>query len=323
MLDSVAVTAPARLHLGFLDMNGGLGRRFGSLGLAIDRPRTRLSIRRGARPAAEGQEAERALCHLAALARQFGLTQSYELIVHEAIPPHAGLGSGTQLALALATGVRHLEGLPRDDSSDALLLRRGARSGIGIGLFERGGLIVDGGRGPSTGAPPVVARMEFPPEWRVMIVLDPRMEGVHGAAEQTAFAALADSSAALAAEICRLVLIKALPALAEADIGSFGEAIGRIQEILGDHFAPAQGGARYASAAVARVMETLRCHGAQGTGQSSWGPTGFAFAANASEAQRLCDLTRETATALGLDMLICKGVNHGALIEGKTLATIK
>ncbi len=26
--------APARLHLGFLDLNGGLGRRFGSLGLA-------------------------------------------------------------------------------------------------------------------------------------------------------------------------------------------------------------------------------------------------------------------------------------------------
>src|SRR5262249_2594552 len=111
MFDSVAVTAPARLHLGFLDMNGGLGRRFGSLGLAIDRPKTRLSIRRAARPSAKGQEAQRALRHVSALARQFGLTQGYELIVHEAIPPHAGLGSGTQLALALAAAVRHLEGL--------------------------------------------------------------------------------------------------------------------------------------------------------------------------------------------------------------------
>ena len=29
---TVRVRAPARLHLGFLDMNGALGRRFGSIG---------------------------------------------------------------------------------------------------------------------------------------------------------------------------------------------------------------------------------------------------------------------------------------------------
>ena len=48
MFDNVTVTASARLHLGFLDMNGGLGRRFGSLGLAIDRPVTCLRLQRGA-----------------------------------------------------------------------------------------------------------------------------------------------------------------------------------------------------------------------------------------------------------------------------------
>jgi beta-RFAP synthase len=165
--------------------------------------------------------------------------------------------------------------------------------------------------------------MDFPPQWRVIVVLDPRTEGMHGRDEQAAFARLADFEAASAAEICRLVLIKALPALAEHDIGSFGDAIARLQEIAGDYFAPAQGGAPYASAAVARVMEDLRRHGARGTGQSSWGPTGFAFAPGAKEARRLCDLTQEKATAWGLDMAICKGVNRGALVEGKTLATIK
>jgi len=111
--------------------------------------------------------------------------------------------------------------------------------------------------------------------------------------------------------------------LAEADIASFGEAIARIQEIAGDYFAPAQGGAPYASTAVAHLMEELRHHGAQGAGQSSWGPTGFAFAASAMEAQRLYDLTRREAARLGLDMLICKGMNHGALIERKTFAAAR
>ena len=40
---SVTVTVPARLHFGFLDLNGGLGRRFGSIGLAISDLRTRIA----------------------------------------------------------------------------------------------------------------------------------------------------------------------------------------------------------------------------------------------------------------------------------------
>jgi beta-ribofuranosylaminobenzene 5'-phosphate synthase len=323
MFDSVTVTAAARLHLGFLDMNGGLGRRFGSLGLAIDHPATRLTLRRAATPSVEGVEADRASPYLALLVRHFGFAPAYSLTVHEAIPAHAGLGSGTQLALAVATALRRLEGLPKDHSRDALLLRRGARSGIGLGLFEQGGFIVDGGHGARTTTPPVIARMDFPPQWRVIIVLDQRTEGVHGGEEQAAFARLANFEAALAAEICRLVLIKALPALAEQDIGAFGDAIARLQEIAGDYFAPAQGGAPYASAAVARVMNELRRLGARGTGQSSWGPTGFAFAADAKEARRLCDLVQPAAAASGLDLAICKGVNHGALVEGESFATIK
>ena len=43
---AVRVIAPARLHLGFLDLNGSLGRLFGSIGLAIDRPRTELVLKR-------------------------------------------------------------------------------------------------------------------------------------------------------------------------------------------------------------------------------------------------------------------------------------
>ena len=323
MFDSVTVTAAARLHLGFLDMNGGLGRRYGSLGLAIDRPVTRLTLRRSSTLSAEGAEAERAANYLELLRRHFGLAQTYGLTIQETIPAHAGLGSGTQLALAVATALRRLEGLPADHSSDALLLRRGARSGIGLGLFERGGFIVDGGHGDRASTPPVIARLEFPPQWRVIIVLDPRTEGVHGGAEHAAFARLKNFEASSAAEICRLVLIKALPALAEQDIGAFGDAIARLQEIVGDYFAPAQGGAPYASAAVARVMDELRRHGAKGTGQSSWGPTGFAFAADAQEARRLCDLVRATAAGAGLDVEICNAVNHGALVEGETFATIR
>ncbi|TAL78081.1 MAG: GHMP kinase, partial [Beijerinckiaceae bacterium] len=54
MASSVRVETSARLHLGFLDLNGGAGRKFGSLGLALDGPVTELTIRRSDAPGVEG-----------------------------------------------------------------------------------------------------------------------------------------------------------------------------------------------------------------------------------------------------------------------------
>ena len=89
-----------------------------------------------------------------------------------AVPAHAGLGSGTQLALAVASGLRTLHRLPEDIHGDMAALQRGARSGIGIGAFGGGGLVVDGGRGAQTKVPPIVARSFFPEHWRVIVLLD-------------------------------------------------------------------------------------------------------------------------------------------------------
>src|SRR5215813_14262185 len=97
----VSVTAPARLHLGFVDLNGGLGRRFGSLGIALAAPSTRVVARRHDGLAADGPEADRVLAHLRRLAGRFDLGGSVRVTVEQAIPAHAGLGSGTQLALAV------------------------------------------------------------------------------------------------------------------------------------------------------------------------------------------------------------------------------
>ncbi len=323
MVACVTVVAPARLHLGFLDLNGGLGRRFGGLGLAIDSHATRLSLRRAETRRIVGPEAERASGHLDRLARHLGLGSSYALTLHDAIPAHAGLGSGTQLALAVAAALRRLEGLALDPAGDALLLQRGIRSGIGIGLFERGGFVIDGGRSDQTAIPPILARIPFPEDWRIILVRAPRVDGVHGPDEVAAFARLPPLDAPAAGEICRLVLVKALPGLAERDLDSFAGAIARIQEIVGEYFAPAQGGGRFSDKGVAAVMAELRARGARGAGQSSWGPTGFAFAADATEARRLCDSVQGNVAAAGLDAVICKGLNHGALVKEDSFAAVK
>jgi beta-ribofuranosylaminobenzene 5'-phosphate synthase len=311
---NVTVTVPARLHLGFLDLNGGLGRRFGGIGLAIGGLETSMTLGAAAQMRVTGPERERVRGHIATMQRVLGIDDTYDVKIREVVPAHAGLGSGTQVALAVAAAVRRFHGLPLDVRRDAIRLGRGARSGVGIGLFDHGGLVVDGGRGSATAAAPIVSQIPFPEHWRVLVVLDPRRQGVHGPDERDVFANLAPFSDAESARLCRLVLMKALPALAECDIAGFGSALKEKHARLGDYFAPDQGGSRFSSPDVGAALGLLENAGAFGIGQSSWGPTGFAFAPSSEEADRMLESTRRHPRCRHLDMRACAGLNRGATI---------
>jgi beta-ribofuranosylaminobenzene 5'-phosphate synthase len=313
MSNSVTIRVPARLHLGFLDLNGDVGRRFGSVGLPLSEPETVVTLSRAAETSVEGSEAARAEQHLSALCRHLGIRSRHRLVVEQAIPSHAGLGSGTQIALAVAAALRTLHGLPLDIAGDAVLLARGARSGIGIASFESGGVIVDAGKSSSGRPPPVVARLPFPDEWRVLLILDEAVEGLHGQDELQAFHALPQFPAAGAGEICRQVLMGLMPALVEHDLPVFGAAVTTIQTLIGTHFAPAQGGV-FTSRRVEALARRLVDAGAVGIGQSSWGPTGFAFAPSEDEARGMVDSVRD-ATGAGIEIRIVQGRNSGAKIS--------
>jgi len=309
---NVTVRAPARLHLGFLDLNGGLGRRFGSIGLAVNGPKTSITISAAPQMRVTGPERERVVSHVETMRRALGLAGAYDVRINEVVPAHAGLGSGTQLALAVAAALRCLHGLPLDVAGDAARLGRGARSGVGIGVFERGGLVVDGGRGTTRIAAPIVSRMAFPEPWRILLVLDPHRDGVHGLHEREIFNMLTPFSDTDAGHLCRLVLMRALPALVECDIAAFGSAIKEIQGCMGDYFAPLQGGSRFSSPDVAGALDMLEREGAIGIGQSSWGPTGFAFVPSAETAERLLSRARRDRRCRGLDLHAYSGLNRGA-----------
>ncbi len=311
---TLRVTAPARLHLGFLDLNGGLGRRFGSIGLAVEAPQTRLTLTRAPQSHAAGPESERVLKFIERYARAHK-GAGYAVTVEEAIPAHAGLGSGTQLALAVGAAIARLEGRPLTGADIAALGDRGARSGIGLAAFTGGGFLIDGGKGKHDLPPPLTLRTEFPKSWRVLLILDPERAGVSGEAELEAFAALPEFPETSAAHICHLILMQLVPGLMETDIDAFGTALTRIQEIVGSHFAAKQGGSAWTSPAVGRLAARMNALGATGVGQSSWGPTGFAFVDGAEAANRLYHSLVEDAKRDGLEILITQGRNAGARIE--------
>ena len=301
--------------MGFVDLHGGMGRRYGSLGLALEDPCTRVRLEPAPGIVAEGPDSVRAARYATVLAKRLDLPEGARIDVEEAIPPHAGLGSGTQLALAVGAGMAELFDREVRTIDVAAALDRGARSGIGIGLFDQGGFVVDGGSAGDGVPPPVVARQPFPCEWRLLLVFDRGRQGVHGEAEIEKFAALLPFPEADAAELCRLVLMGVLPGVVQTDIHAFGDAVGRIQARVGDHFAAVQGG-RFASPGVSRVLEWLGSHGIEAVGQSSWGPTGFAVCDGERMAYRL--MARAQARfgdQFGLDFAVTCARNSGAEVE--------
>ncbi|HVI29209.1 beta-ribofuranosylaminobenzene 5'-phosphate synthase family protein [Hansschlegelia sp.] len=317
-LRAVRVTAPGRLHIGFLDLSGSLGRRFGSLGMTLERPVTRVLMENAAALSTSGPDAARAEKALRCAAAEFGVDESVKITVEAALPAHSGLGSGTQLALAVGVGACALSGKAIDPRDVAYALSRGARSSIGLGAFQGGGILLDGGKpvaGPRRQPPPLLSRIPIPDAWRILLIFDQERVGLSGGDETQAMDGLPPFPEALADRLCRLTIMAALPAAAEGDAIGFGRAVGEIQRRLGDHFAQFQGG-RFTSPDVAEALRLIEAAGVPGVGQSSWGPTGFAVfgeAAAADDAAR--DLRRRFADRPNLVFDVVRGNNHGATVE--------
>ena len=311
----IRVTAPARLHFGFVDLHGGLGRRFGSLGLAIDGPKVQIRVSRAETTEVCGPGAERVSRVLSALHQRYGIGPGTRVEIEESIPEHSGLGSGTQISLATAAAVCELSGRTVPVPELARGLQRGARSGIGVGVFELGGFVVDGGRGSLDAPPPVISRLPFPEDWRLVLLLDATLTGLHGEREAAAFRDLPRFPERQAERLARGVLMKLLPALAEARLEEFGDALTDLQQTIGDHFAPAQGG-RFASHRVERSLQCLAGCGAAAYGQSSWGPTGFAIFGGQVAAEDAIEHLRTRQDGIdSLTIRIAHGCNRGAQLH--------
>ena len=104
------------------------------------------------------------------------------------------------------------------------------------------------------------------------------------------------------------------PAASSGFILAFGAALSEIQEIVGKHFAVRQGGSAWTSPAVGQLAAKMKAAGATGIGQSSWGPTGFAFVDSPQSADRLYHSIVGDAKANRLDIVIARGRNSPALI---------
>lgn len=322
MADVVTIETGARLHFGLLAVRPTTGRRYGGLGAMIDTPGVCLEVRRAAIDAVSAPRSTSRVLEFRDRCRAAWpeTRLSCELTLSREIPGHHGFGSGTQLGLAVAAGLRALAGLPAMSAVEvAPHLGRAARSAIGVHGFDLGGVLIDAGQRPQETVSPLAVRLEFPAAWRWVLVA-PRTvleqgtaAGLSGAAESQAFAMLPPMADIVTGRLCRLLLTEFVPALRQTDHPSAAAALWEYGQLVGDYFAAVQGGA-WSDPRVAALAAALARRGVSGMTQTSWGPTMAILCADEDQATDIMALIPTVAPEVEWGLTVTTGRNTGATV---------
>lgn len=223
------VSAGARLHFGFCNLSLSHERLYGALGLGLAEPRVVVDAEPDSEitVAVETPTTDSAtrndIREYATTATDLLGVDGAQITVHETLPRHAGLGSGTQLAAATLAAVAAAHGKDPRVRERAPALGRGGRSGVGVATFEAGGFVLDAGHPtarfttdrPADGewtVPPVAARHAVPDDWRFLLVRPDADPGRSGDAEDDAMrTAVERAEPGLADRIGGIVTRRVLP----------------------------------------------------------------------------------------------------------------
>lgn len=139
------IRTPSRVHVTLIDLNGEIGRIDGGVGFALEEPYVKIRAEKADEVVVVGESFNRERFeHVAKIFKEkFGKGMKIEVLSD--YKPHVGLGSGTQISLAVGKAYSELYGLNLSTREIARITKRGGTSGIGVAAFEFGGFIVDGG----------------------------------------------------------------------------------------------------------------------------------------------------------------------------------
>jgi beta-RFAP synthase len=323
---AVEVRTAGRLHLGMISFGNPAVPSFGGVGVMVEGLGVTVRVARADGFRATGPLAERAVAFARQCGRAWSLGDTGCVIDVLAAPrSHVGLGSGTQLALAVAAGVRTLlveGGQPVRERSftiqESLALAtaagRGRRSCVGIYGFGGGGLIAEGGRkedDPSERFSPLVARVMLPEAWRCIVIVRKNCEGLHGEPEKQAFARLPPVPAEISTELARIAASELVPAAEQGDFAGFSDAVHRYGRLAGRPF-EAESSSLSFHAGIGRLIAQLGDLGVRGAAQSSWGPAVMACCESNESAARLVDELSRGGLDADHDLAVTSFDRHGA-----------
>lgn len=237
----IKIKTPSRVHLTLIDLNGEIGRVDGGVGIAIEYPHIEIRGSESVENSLSGNivNVERFKSIMEKFERFTGHKASIEVLSD--YKGHVGMGSGTQISLAIGEVFNRLFNLNLSVREIAEITGRGGTSGIGVAAFEKGGFIVDGGHStkektgftPSSASkaspPPVISHQGFPP-WKIVVVT-PDLTGFSGADEVNLFEKHCPVPVEDVKKISHLILMKMIPSIMESNLDDFGDSLWKIQSL--------------------------------------------------------------------------------------------
>ena len=333
MVVELIIKTPSRLHLTLIDMNGAYGRIDGGVGITIENPQLVLEVESITKDDVEIVFSEsknlsnlkedyiKRILSAATKMKQFlGINHGFKFTVKKVFLSHSGLGSGTQLSLAVGRAVSNFHHQKLNTTKIAQIVGRGGTSGIGVRAFDHGGFIVDGGHNriqksdflPSSASsaypPPIIARYDFPEDWKIVLAIPEIDDRVSGLKEVNIFQDYCPIPLKEVEKLSHLILMKMMPSVVEEDLDSFGFSINQIQEI---GFKKVE--LKLQNPIIKQIMDNMRSAGAAGVGMSSFGPT--IYAVTDRNAKIIEKAARETMVDKGGKVIITKAQNSGAVID--------
>ncbi len=329
-----------RLHLGLMELKPGEPLRFAGLGLMLAEPSLSISFRRSSSQHEllsyiDDAEVAKRIAHVVELRRRAGKTVAdCKIELLSELPLHNGLGAGTQLACATASGLELMEQLSPaqfDQQADSWqsikefqseiqprflveLAGRGLRSAVGLHGFLHGGLILDNGYAPQESAGLGLrtidtSSVEMCAEWRVVLLWPSDATRISGPRETELIAELSKHHNPTRQSMHSLARRALDSANRGADFATFSTSIEQYMQLAAQLFAPYQGG-MYNGPQITEAVECARTVGLRGVGQSSWGSTVFGFASNHAFAHQCYERIKSAHPEWSV--LISKAVSHGA-----------
>jgi len=330
----IRITAPCRIHLSLIDENGYTGRVDGGIGLMLDKPNVVFEATNSAK---EFQiEAHRYYRESIEVINEkaskiFKIlninNKNFHFNLKRYYPSHVGLGSKTQLSLAIATAISKLKNFDMSTKELTKLVERGGTSGIGWRGFETGGFILDGGHefgkgkeketflpsSASNSANPALTifRYNIPENWRFVLVIPNVKKGAYGDEEVSIFQKYAPIPKDEVNEVSHQILMKLIPGILKNNLECFGEGLKRIQNI----------GFKKIEVSLQHevVKELLAFFGEQkikAYGMSSFGPSVIGIVESDAEAKKLRKSVEKFLNKkVGGRIYVCKPNNTGARIE--------
>lgn len=326
------IETPSRLHLTLIDLNGSIGRIDGGVGLTIQEPNLILK----AETAEDGIEIEFEETDLnerlmeeykekieksaKKITEYKDISTGFKFTLKKTYPAHSGLGSGTQISLAVGKIILKLHNHDMDAVQIAKIVGRGGTSGIGVRAFDHGGFIIDGGHkigekpdflpsSASKASPgPLITRYDFPDDWEIILAIPDVPAGASGSKEVNIFQKYSPIPLNEVQKLSHILLMKMMPAVAEKDLDSFGSSINQIQNT---GFKKIE--LELQDPIINEIIKNMRSEGAAGVGMSSFGPTVYAFTDNTTK--NIAKAANGTMKDVGGKVIVTKAWNKGFIIK--------